>query len=325
MRSEPSVDTKDFGIADVFGDAFAAFRQCFGTHVAFTALFMFALVLSSCFFGCGVSALFAGFGAVTAGHGPHGGEFVTELGMLLGYIVFLGVFMLAMTAHQAFTLDVTVRSIRGEPTDLSSGLRASGAHLLSHFGFAVFRVVSDTIVGCVLFGAIVAIGGFDMLRHWDVTRAPSPEAIVERFGALALFFALAYFAWIAWVIALRGFLGLAPAAIQMEGCATVDGVSRGVRLLEGRRMQFIGMRIVWGIAWFVGVCLLYVPMVLIMMVAGDGGDARALLALLILPYALFFYFAMFVTYGFDSALEAAFYARLVPKPEPTPSVADVFA
>lgn len=325
MSPETPTHVPDFGIAEVFGDAFDAFKARVGTHVAFTALFIFALVVTSCFIGCGMSVLAGGFTAAMDSGDADTGMAIVMVLVVLVYGVFFAVMLLAMCAHHAFTLDVTVRTLRGEPADLSSGLRAAGTHLLSHFGFAMVRFAGDMIVGCVLFGAVLAIGGLDTLRHLGGDGAPSPEQMVAHFGELALFFALAYVVWIVWIIALRGFIGLAPAAIQSEGRSTADGIARGVRLLEGRRMQFIAMRIVWGIALFVGICLLYTPMVIIMMVAGNGGDARSLLALLVLPYALFFYFAIFLAYAFDSALEAAFYARLVPKSEPTPSVADVFA
>lgn len=325
MQPETPTHGPDFGIAEVFADAFSAFKARVGTHVAFTAVFVFALVVMSCLVGCVLFVMLGGVFAAMDSDGSAARPALTVVVVVLVYGGLFGAMLLAVSAHQAFTLDVTVRALRGESSDLASGLRAAGAKLLSHVGFALVRFVGDAIVACVLFGAILVNVGADALGRVGDDGTPSPGAMTAQFGELGLFFVLAYVVWIVWIVALRGFIGLVPAAIQAEGRSTAAGIVRGVRLLEGRRMQFIAMRIVWGIGWFVGLCLLYAPMVLIMIIAGNGDDARGLIALLLIPYALFFYFVMFLTYAFDAALEGAFYARLVPKAEPAPSVADVFA
>lgn len=312
----------DFSITDVFSDAFASFRQRIGTHIGFNALFIVTLFASLCLFGC-VFGMLLGFSGAAArpSSDPSNMLGAMGVGVLLLYAVLFVIMFAAMCVHHGFTLAITVKDLRGEQADLGTGMSAVFSRLLSHVGLLFAKMGIDWIVGCVLFGLVFAVGGGSGM--FQNVNPADPTSFIRAFSTIMIYIVLVYFVWIVWVIAVRGFIGLAAGAVQVEELGPIDAIGRSVSLLAGRRLQFIGMRFLWGVTWIFGYLVLYVPMALVIFANASGGEPNPFLTLLLFPYMIFFYFAMFLMYSFDSVLEGAYFARCVPKHTQT-HVAEVF-
>jgi hypothetical protein len=313
---------RDFTIGDVFSDAFASFKDRVGTHFGFNAVFVAGYIGVSCLFSCVIWILMFATGAALGNQSNPGAMVgVMGIGGLFVYGLLFLIMFAAMGTHHGFTLAVTVADRRNEAVDFSRGMNAVGPRILAHLGQIIVKMGIDWTMGCLLFGAIFGIVGFDTFRSAGPN--PDPMAVFRIFGEFIALIGVAYILWIVWVIAVRGFVGLAACAVQVEGLGPIDGISRSVSLLSGRRMQFIGMRLIWGVAAFVLYLLLYVPLGALGFMNASGGDPNPLFVLIMLPYLAFFGFAMLMMYSFDSVLEGAYFARCVPTSSTT-HVADVF-
>lgn len=72
----------------------------------------------------------------------------------------------------------------------------------------------------------------------------------------------AYLVCLAWVIVVRGFVGLSGPCVQSEGLGPLAAIARSTRLLSGRRLQMIGLRLVWGLIAGALYVVTYLPMLL---------------------------------------------------------------
>jgi len=315
LSSEPS-GVRAFGISDVLSDAFRSWRQRFTLHLGFNAVFVAVLLTSGCLVGC----LFAaGMGTMVqatreSGSGTDAAVMVT---VAILYLVMLTVFLIAFALHHAFTLEVTGSDLRGELPTFAVAFRRAGGLLHRHVGAAIIRVLIDFSTLCVT-GGIVAVVAASRSTPDDAA-----DSVAALAGEFAIVFVLVYVAQIVWVCGVRGFLGLTAVAVQLEGRGVFDAIRRSIDLLYGRRLQFIGLRIVWGLSVLAIIVVAYLPMIGLMLVGHDGTGATVF-AVLLIPYTLAFYALILMLYSFDSALEAAYHARVVPSNVPAGDIAEVF-
>lgn len=315
-----------FSIGDVFSDAFASFRRRFGLHLGFNAIFIALLFVSFCLIGC-VLSMFMGVGtaALSNPNDPTAGVGAMGIVLVLVYGVMLLFMLFAMAFHHGFTLDASTKDIRGIHTDLSTSIQGAGERLPAHTGFVLIRMLVDMLPSCLIgcvFAMIIGAGaqGLDPARFGS-----DPSAIFRLMGEFIVAFAVAYLLILIWIIVVRGFFGLAAATIQVEGLGPIAAMKRSVELLSGRRLQFIALRVLWAIAAFLIYLLLYAPMFAVIFLAGgDSGQPNPAIMLILFPYMIAFYFAMFLLYSFDSVLEAAYYARTSPSGGGQADVAQVF-
>jgi hypothetical protein len=236
--------------------------------------------------------------------------------------VLIVIALMATSVHHGFVLAVTVKDLRGEQADLGTGMSAAFSRVLSHIGLLFTKMGIDWIVGCLVFIVIFAVVG--QSGTFEGMNPADPMAFARTFTSMIFYIFLGYGIMFAWVVAVRGFIGLAAGAVQVESLGPIDAIGRSVSLLSGRRLQFIGMRVLWAVTWFFLYLLLAVPIGLLSFVTQSAnGQPSPVLPLLMVPYAIFFYFVMFLLVSFDSVLEGAFFARCVPKRTES-HVAEVF-
>lgn len=311
----------DFSIGDVLTDAFQAFRARLGTHALFNVVYLVFVGTMGCMVtGClsaivlGAAAFFSGEADVESVAGP------MSAGVLLSYVAGFLTVLASMTAHQGFTIELTVAQLRARTLELGKGVSAVGARLLGHIGLFLVRLGLDVL----FFGLLVTALGFAVVSTLpdvhtrDVSHAL--HLLGEAAPAVTLAVVVGALGSFAWALGVRAFFGLAPAALQIEGLSPLAAMRRSAALLEGRRMQLVGLRLLWGATWLFALGVLMIPLFAIVFFAQSNGEPSPGVVLVVIPYYLFVYFAMYMLWSFDSALEAAFYARTAP---PTPIPAEV--
>ena len=324
METSPVVpgDVPRFGVFDVLGDAVGSIRRRFGTFVAFNVVFLIALFFSFCLVGCLLATVMGGATAAFGGR-PGGEGATTTFGAIVVVYGLLIVFVLAALAfHQAFAIETGADDLRGGAPTFATGLSRAANRVLAHFGANVVRVFLDSLLFCLTAGVVAAIlrgTGFEPDPN-DPSRGVGTA--VERYGFVI---AGGYLAQLVWVCGVRSFLGMTGPVLQVEGLGVFDAMRRSARLLAGRRLQFIGLRLIWGFAAVAAMILGYLPIVgLVFGTAASGEPPNPAYMFLLIPFALLFYGLMLMLYTFDSVIEAAFHARLAPRNVPGEHVAQVF-
>jgi hypothetical protein len=310
-----------FTVFDVLGDAWRSFRRTWTSHAGWNAGFMAFAVLTTCLLSCVLFGFAGVAGAALGGGGDDevgGGVAIVIVALI--YVGMLVAFFALFALHQGVSVAIAAHDLRGEPVELRECVGEGTARLGALAGAMFGRLAADFVVTvpvtAIAIGAGVASGGLD-------GSPPSPERIQAMTSAMFVALGLGYPVMIVWWLIVRAFLGLSGPAVQVEGLGGFAALRRSVELLAGRRLQLVGLRLLWLV---IGVALYgvtYAPMLALTLVASRAPEL-AILNLVVLPYALLWYYFAMHLYSFDSVLEAAYHAR-VTKGQSREDIADVFA
>jgi hypothetical protein len=315
-RMEPA-QAEPFTILDVLGDAWGSLRRTVWTHVGWNVVFVVLLLFCACG-ACGVMT--PGYGLVATAEGEEGAALGGVALLLVAYAVLLALMLGMMALHQAVTLAITAADLRGQPVDLATALRAGIARVAPMTGAMILRLIADMVVWVLVMGGLTSafVAAFRAGFGADDVR--------EAFGAgLVTAFLVAYAASLAWMLVVRAVLGLSGPCVQNERLGPLAATRRSIALLAGRRMQHIGLRVVWAVIAIALYAITYAPAIVgLLLPRWLGNDLGALVMLLVFPYLLAWYFFALHLLSFDTVLEGAVHARLT-RERTAADIADVFA
>lgn len=302
-------------IGGVLGDARGSFQRSFKTHAAWNARFLAILIAVFLAAACLIVPVagIAGLGSAV-GEGAEAPSAIALIVVAVVYVLLLVVMVVMMAWHQGTAYAITLADLSGEPIDAGSARRAAWFRLGPLAGAVLLRMLTDSIVAVPLVGVVVGVGVVSALEP-SAGDADSGVAVAMR--AIFAVYALAF----VWVLAMRAFFGLSGPVAQAEDVGAIAAMRRSVAVLSGHRLRMIGVRVVWAILATLLHLLAYAPMGLVAAFSEDGGGE--LLVLLGAPYFVFFYFFVLHILSFDSAIEAALYARLTRGPR-VEAVASIF-
>ncbi len=301
-----------FTLRDVLVDAIGALRTDWRAHVGWNVMWLCGALVSCC--GCGILA--AGIGAAIGGTGggvqdPTAPN--TILLVLLVYAVLLPLMFAIYAAHQSVTMTLTRARLRGTPMTMGEGIAAG----IKRAPALAMHLIVRTIVEAVPIGGLYAVA-FAVVAAAGVMDV---EALRNAGPGLWAFVGVIYVLVIVLAFGARAFVGLGFPAV-VAGSGPIAALGESVRLLRGRRWQFIRYRLVVLAAWVLGYATCMGPFFLAS--AASPGSPNPLVALVTLPLVLGFYGLMLVFFVLDAAIEASFHVR-VTRPMDVAAIAETFA
>ena len=228
-----------------------------------------------------------------------GGEPLTVLAMVVLYLVLLVGFFGLFALHQGVTLEIARADRRGETALLDACVREATGRLPTMAGVVFARLFVDLVVSVPLI-----VGALAVIVAIGVDGGSGSSVLL--LAALCVAYAGAW----AWMLVVRAFLGLASPCAQYEAIGVIAALRRSSELLAGRRLQLVGLRLVWLLVGGVIYLLGFVP-TFVLMPSGDAPDLAA--TLLTLPMMLLGYLVALQLLSFDTLLESALYARVTEK------------
>lgn len=317
-----SATESDFMVGDVLVAAARSMRDRFGTHLGFAMVFLGWMGMIGCVLTAALMVFVLTSMRLDADHLDQQAARLGKVAVVGGAVLVGGMWVTA-AIHRGVSIAVSLGDLRGEEVGLRAGLRAMARRFFTLLGLGGARLGLDAVVGVP-----IALGLLYLVMQSELGR--SAEYIgTHPFGDIAITgpgFVVGYFVFGAWAAFVRARVGLAPSIAHAESLGPVEAMRRSARLLAGRRVHFVGMRVLWWAAAFVIVLVLYAPLWLLgVMSESVSGAARGFFTLLQLPYLALFTIFVSLVHAFDSSLEAAYYTHLVPREERPKSVAEVFA
>lgn len=288
-----------FTLREVLGDALDALRSDWRAHVGWNLIWA-SVVMVSC---CG-TMIMVGFAGAMLGISRHGGDPSARLGetsavLALVYLVLLPLMLALYALHQSVTMTLTHAFCRGTPMSMRAaieqGLRRTPA-LVAHLLLRTFvEGVPILLVYALCFGIV-----------WGGMGVHASEMMHGGAG-VGIVFVLGYVVVLAFALGVRGFLGLGFASV-VDGIGPVAAFGHSVRLLRGRRWQFIRKRLAVLAAWMIAYMTCAGPFFAASF--ATQGHPNPTLTLLTLPFLLGFYGVMLLLVVADAALEASYHARV---------------
>jgi hypothetical protein len=279
-----------FTIGDVVLDAWRSFRRTLWAHVRWNVGFVMFAFLGLVVCTCGTSALVERAAASAE-----------ALGVTYVCAGTLAVCFVAW--HHGVGLAIAAADLRRDPIDVGARVGEAFSRLPALAAVTIVRTAAD-LAGALPLGILLgAVGRI-------------PEGGLARTSSL-VFASLLYAPW--W-LAVRSFLGLTAAGVQLEGLSIGAALRRSVDLLAGRRLQAVRLKLAWlavGLVISTGAYALLVVVV-------RGLPPSGLRVIGVAFTALVTYLAGLHVLSFDAVIEAAYHARITRRPS-RESIAAVFA
>jgi hypothetical protein len=306
MNEPRPEDVPSFTLAELVTQALAALRADWQAHVVWNIAWV-----GCAFLGCCGSVLFMAGGIAAIGGYAQADSGMTPAGIAIIYLVMLPMMLVLYCTHQAVTMVLVRARTRGTPLSMSEGTLGGLARAPALAGHVLLRTLSEFLPMSVFWGVIGAI-----VFAQGTPREPSDFA-----PALVVAIALAYLALVVTGFAYRAFIGLGFASV-VAGSGPVAAFGESVRLLRGRRMQFVGLRVSVLAAWFLGYLTCMCPFFLSNATV-SAGHANPALSLLTMPLVFAFYGVALFLLVLDAAVEACFHERLT-RPLSAEAIAETF-